>query len=112
LGVKSALGSIQERNEMTLQPVRAAFLDPRLGLAFLFCFVSCLLDSLLMLLPNICDHGLEIKLVGRDSNLSVWHAWTCWLDAWQAGDGSRSSHSLGHVLYHLEDESTERDNGA
>jgi hypothetical protein len=66
---------------MTLQPVRPGFLDPSLGLAFLFCFVSRLLDSLLMLLPGIRDHGQEIELFGHDSDSSVWHTRACWLDA-------------------------------
>jgi hypothetical protein len=78
---------------MALQPVRPGFLNPRLGLAFSFGFVSCLLDSLLMLVPSIRDHGLEIEIVGHDPDSSVWHTW----GAWQARRGNRSSRPLGHV---------------
>jgi hypothetical protein len=52
---------------MALQPVRPGFLNPRLGLAFLFCFVSRLPDSLLVLVPGIRDHGREIKLIPDSS---------------------------------------------
>jgi hypothetical protein len=52
---------------VALQPIRPGFLNPRLGLAFFFGFVSRLQDSLLVLVLGIRDHGPEIKLIPDSS---------------------------------------------